>query len=338
MNNVSIDENGQTFKIGNLDSILRAGLRSGLGFPYECNSGGCGSCKFQLLEGEVKNLWKEAPGLTRRDIRKEKKLACQSLALTDCKIKVKLDRCFVPKIIPSRKKIIFMKSNKLTPDMAEFIFKSDTPAEFLPGQFALLSLPDVEGDRAYSMSNLPNDNGLWKFIIKKVPGGKVSNYLFDQINYGDSLELDAPYGLAYLRSEIAREIVCIGGGSGLSPMISIILAIVKDPLLNDRDLYFFYGGRRPEDLCTSKFISELENMNGNIYCYNAISDALVSEQEDWDGEVCFIHELVEKTLGGRMKNFEYYFSGPPPMAEAVQKMLMLDNKVSFEQLHFDRFF
>jgi toluene monooxygenase electron transfer component len=51
-----------------------------------------------------------------------------------------------------------------------------------------------------------------------------------------------------------------------------------------------------------------------------------------------VHELVEKTLGDDMPNYEFYFCGPPPMTEAVQRMLMIDYKVPFEQIHFDRFF
>lgn len=49
------------------DTILRVALRAGLGFPYECNSGGCGSCKFKLVDGAVDTLREEAPGISSRD-------------------------------------------------------------------------------------------------------------------------------------------------------------------------------------------------------------------------------------------------------------------------------
>ena len=52
------------------DTILRAALRAGLGMPYECNSGGCGACKVEVLEGNVDNIWEDAPGLSPRDIKK----------------------------------------------------------------------------------------------------------------------------------------------------------------------------------------------------------------------------------------------------------------------------
>lgn len=73
------------------DCILRVGLRAGLGLPYECNSGGCGSCKFELIEGEVEELWPEAPGLTARDRKKERQLACQCRAKGDLVISMRIN-------------------------------------------------------------------------------------------------------------------------------------------------------------------------------------------------------------------------------------------------------
>ena len=46
------------------DTLLRAAQRAGIGFPYECNVGSCGNCKFELIEGEVQTAWSEAPGLS----------------------------------------------------------------------------------------------------------------------------------------------------------------------------------------------------------------------------------------------------------------------------------
>ena len=58
---------GAAFSCAADDTILRAGLRAGLGFPYECNSGACGTCKVELLEGKIHSLRPDAPGLGERD-------------------------------------------------------------------------------------------------------------------------------------------------------------------------------------------------------------------------------------------------------------------------------
>jgi toluene monooxygenase electron transfer component len=171
-----------------------------------------------------------------------------------------------------------------------------------------------------------------------MPDGKGSNFLFDQLKEGDNITFDGPYGLAYLKPEIPRDIVCIAGGSGLSPIMSIARAATGDPRLKDRKIYLFYGGRGPADICTPELVSEIEHLDAELVCHNATSDPELSAQQNWDGECCFVHELVEKTLGDSMPDYEFYFCGPPVMTDTVQRMLMIDHKVPFEQIHFDRFF
>ena len=320
------------------DTLLRAALRTGLGFPYECNSGGCGSCKFELVDGEVEVLWEDAPGLTPRDKRKGKMLGCQCRPLSDCIVKVNLEHHSAPEHKPQKFTASYTSRRDLTDDMAEFRFTTQGPARFLPGQYISMILPGVEGERAYSMSNIANKAGYWQFIVKRMPEGKGSNYLFDQLKEGDEITFDGPYGLAYLKPEIPRDIVCIAGGSGLSPIMSICRAATGDPRLKDRKIYMFYGGRGPSDICTPELVSEIEHLDAELICYNATSDQALSEQQNWDGECCFVHELVEKKLGEKLPDYEFYFCGPPVMTDVVHRMLMIDHKVPFEQIHFDRFF
>ena len=72
---IRIKGHEESFHSNGDDSLLRAGLRAGFGLPYECSTGSCGTCKFELLDGEVADLWPDAPGLTERDKRKGRKLA-----------------------------------------------------------------------------------------------------------------------------------------------------------------------------------------------------------------------------------------------------------------------
>lgn len=320
------------------DTVLSAALRDGIGFPYECNSGGCGSCQFELVEGELTERWPDAPGLSPRARGRGKRLACQSVPASDCTIKVSLNQEMIPAIVPQRQTLAFAAGRRLTADMSEFCFKSTSPAEFLPGQFATISLPDVEGHRGYSMSNLPNDSGEWNFVIKRVPGGKGTAVLFDSLKPGDRISVDAPYGNSYLRTGNGRDIVCIAGGSGLSPVLSILRGAVRAPELSDRRLLLFYGGRGPQDICVPEILSADPLLSERVVLHTAISDDNAPGANEWSGERGFVHELVRKTLGEQIPAFDFYFCGPPPMTDAVHRMLLLDYKVPARQLHFDRFF
>ena len=334
---VSIDGHEQSFPSDGNDSLLRAGLRAGFGLPYECSTGSCGTCKFELLDGEVADLWPDAPGLTERDKRKGRKLACQNQPLSDCTIKIRIDPAAVPEIAPRRQAVRLVESRALTHDMREFHFTGEAAAQFLPGQYALFKLPGVSGMRAYSMANLANESGDWQFHIKNMPGGAGSEALFGGVVApGREIELDGPYGLAYLR-ERPRDIVCIAGGSGLSPMVSIARGVAADAAFSARQLHFFYGGRQPRDICGEDILRDLPGFAERMSFHAAISEPSVAP-DAWTGYRGFIHELAVETLAGEMADYEFYFAGPPAMAEAVQRCLMREHKVPFGQLHFDRFF
>lgn len=319
-------------------TLLRTALGAGVGFPYECSSGGCGSCRFELLAGEVDVLWTEAPGLTDRDRRRNKYLACQCRAKSDLLIKVGIAEEYRPKVAPRTFRLRFVEAQTVTHDIREFRFMGDGPAEFLPGQYALVHFPGVEGARAYSMSNTANSRGEWHFQIRGVPHGQASAYLFGRMKPGDPLEMEGPFGLAYLRIESPRDIACVAGGSGLAPMLSIARGAAEAGMLEKRHLHFFYGGRTPRDICGEAFLQALPSFDERIHYYPVISMPQEDPGSNWQGDVGYVHELVWHILADRMKDFEFYFAGPPPMAQGMQEMLMVGYRVPFEQIHYDRFF
>ncbi len=339
MNSQQININGETSVAcphGD-DTVLLASLRAGIGFPYECNAGACGSCKYELLEGEVQSLCDNPPGLTARDIRKNMHLACQTRPLSNISVKTRLSDEYVPQIKTEKFKAKFINSFDVTHDIKEFVFQAEQPAQFQPGQYALLSFPRLGIKRAYSMSNLPNTQGEWRFQIRKVPDGQSTSFLFNQISPSDVIEIDAPYGMAYVRNN-ARNIVCVAGGSGLAPMVSIARGASELGLLKNKTLHFFYGGRSYRDVGVESQISNLPEFGQQIFFHPVVSDMSEDNLKNWSGEFGFVHESVEKKLGEGIKEYEFYFAGPPPMTKSLQESLMLKHQVPFDQIHFDRFF
>ena len=239
---------GASFDCEADDVLLRSGLRAALPLAYECNAGGCGSCKFDLLEGEIHDLWPEAPGLSARDRGRGRRLACQSRPTSNCRIRMagRGEPAAAPP--PSRQTALLRQVIDLTPDMREFQFVVPSAVAFQPGQYALLSPVADAAPRAYSMCNVANGAGEWHFIIRRVPGGSVSRSLFD-LEPGSRVGLDGPYGHAYLRHPSDRNVVCVAGGSGLSPMIGIMRGLDHADFSTPGGVDFFYGGRRAEDIC-----------------------------------------------------------------------------------------
>lgn len=318
------------------DCILRAGLGAGIGLAYECNSGGCGSCKFEVLEGEVEELWSDAPALTARDVKKGRKLACQCRAKTDLVVKMRTAPQYLPRDTPARFLAILESRRDITADIVEFRFRGPAHARFLPGQYAMLTLEGGSAPRAYSMSNLANDEGIWEFWIRRKPGGQMTEALFEGVRPGDKVWIDGPYGLAFLRPEVPRDVLCIAGGSGISPMLSIARGVLADPSMKGRKVHFFFGGRCPDDLCGLTELEALPDFAERISYCPAVS--VPEMAEGWDGAVGFIHDVVEQRLGERLPEFECYLAGPPPMVQATTKMLQVQGQVPAGQIHYDPFY
>lgn len=313
------------------DTLLRGALRADVGLPHECSVGGCGACRFELVEGDMETLWAQAPGLTERDRKRGKRLACQSRPLTDCTIRVRCDDSYLPAVAPASWLARLESRRALTPDMSEFTFHIPSRAQFRAGQYALLYPSRTPGARAYSMSNLPNGEGLWQFIIRRVPGGAGSNALFDSLRVGDQIAMDGPYGHAWLRDDNARDIVCIAGGSGFAPMLSVARGALAQA--DKRRVQFFYGARTQADLGAAAELDELAQ--------ERLRTSIVLSSPDpslpWQGATGFVHAEVERALAAPLDRHEFYFAGPPPMIEAVQEMLMQKHRVPYNQIHFDRF-
>lgn len=335
MHTLQLSTGNQNFTCEDDDTVLRAALRAGLGFPYECNVGSCGNCKFELIQGQVDMSWTEAPGWTEKDRQRRRYLGCQARPLSDCVIKLNLSDRNRPPHRPLRLQAKLAAVRPITHDITEFRFELSTSQPFEPGQYALLSLPGVVGPRAYSMSNVHNNEDVWEFQVRRTPSGEGSRALFEHLIPGDVIEIDGPYGMAWLRRDAPRDILCLAGGAGLAPMISIARGAMAEPALANHQLHFLYGGRESHDICGEDMLRQLPGWGTRLHYMAAVSSP--SGDADWSGPTGFVHERAQQQFGDRLADMEIYFAGPPVMAQAVQKML-LETGVNFNQVHFDQFY
>jgi len=333
MPTISVQSGQQTVTIacGFDETLLAAGLRAGIGIPYQCCSGSCGSCRFEIVAGEVRSQWPAAPGLSARDRRLQRQLACQSLPLTDCMIRLRLDPRYVGAIEPRRIRGVLRSIEPVTSDIRRVTVLTDGAAAFLAGQFVLIRLPGVAAPRAYSMSNSPNGEGVWEFHIKRTPGGEFTAALFDAAAPA-ALQLEGPYGMAYLRPPSDRPVLCVAGGSGISPMLCIARALARDQ--STRPLYFYIGGRTPGEVSALLPIAEAACGACCFHLGAAVSD--LAPAPDWSGDIGPIDAMVERDLAARLKDFDIYLAGPPAMIEACLAMLSRHH-VAADRVHYDAY-
>lgn len=332
---ITNEKDGISFAQDEADTILRAALRAGYGMAYECSAGGCGGCGFDPVAGDFETLWADAPGLSPRDRRKGRMLACQTRALSAVTIRCSSAPDYVPVIAPGRRQLTLAGTRDVTHDMREFRFTSAQAADFLSGQYMLLDIPGVEGARAYSFSNTPGRHE-WHFIIRHVSGGAATRYLFDELRPGDVLNADGPYGTAFLQQDSPRDIVGIAGGSGLAPVLSVLRGAAESGMLDDRRAHFLFGARNVRDICGADEATALPAFARSGQFIPVVSNP--AGGETWNGATGLVHLHLAECLPRPLADYEYYFAGPPAMSQAIQEMLMIEHKVPFGQIHFDRFF
>jgi toluene monooxygenase electron transfer component len=331
MATITNERDGAAFFCGDGDTILRAALRAGIAMPYSCNTGSCGNCRFELIEGDVRHLRRDPPAWSERDLKRNRWLGCQAAPGGDCRVKFRTMEQYAPPVRPALRGAELVSITPITRDISEFTFRVEGASDFRPGQYALISVPGVYGPRAYSMSNLPAD-GEWRFMIKKAPDGAATGWLFDAAK-GAEVSIDGPYGTAFLREDSDRDIVLLAGGSGLSPMVAIARGAAAAGMLESRRLHLFYGARDLPDLCDVGILGPEAALKTRFV--TALSD--VSPGSAWDGPTGYLHDVVAADMGETLKDCEIYFAGPAVMSAAVQKMAH-EVGVAGDQLHFDEFY
>ena len=325
---VVVASTGEAFACEPGETLLKAGLRSGLNLPYECASGACGSCRCKLVEGEVESLWQEAPGLSERDRRRGNMiLMCQSLPAGDVTIDL---RVRPPVDVPRPLSTFGIVSavRMLTHDMVHLTIIPDEAMPFLPGQFVIVDLPGL-GRRAYSMANVDPGGCSLEFIVKVKPGGAVSGAFAERSAVGVEIRLEGPYGGAYYRSDVPdRPVVGIAGGSGLAPVWSIAQAAARD---GHRTVTIYFGVNGPRDMCFAEEFADLSGRGAHVTTHLIVRDDAPSSARAGLVGDAVIDDLPDLTSA------DVYMAGPPQMIDAILGRLVAEGRINSDRVFFDRF-
>jgi toluene monooxygenase electron transfer component len=320
------------------ETILLAGLRAGLALPYECASGGCGTCRAQLVEGSVTSRWHEATGLSARDRRKgDRILMCQSVPQGGrCQVRMPIcDAPFPPgEPSPGRFAGLLTERELLTSDTARFVIDVGHDLTYLPGQFVLVEFADGVR-RAYSMSRPVHceQRGALELLIRAKPGGAASSWLFGRLETGAEFVVEGPYGKAYAQSPPRRPVVCLAGGTGLAPVLAIAQQLASDSPGRPIDVYV--GARTAADVVLAERLAALANSGARVIC--------AVEQDPGTG-----HPRLGPLRTGLaldhlasdwpdLSQHDVYVAGPEPMIDATLRRLVRNGTANADRIFYDRF-
>jgi len=200
---------------------------------HSCMAGRCGTCRCRVLEGRVL----DAGGSLRAAASdgEDWVLACQAVLTETCTIEIPEPDEVV--VHPARiLKASVAAIEAPAADVRRLLLKPAKRLEFAPGQYATLQFgPELA--RPYSMAGLDSDE-LLEFHIRQVPGGRVSNHVFERLAVGDAVRVSGPLGTAYLRRRHAGPMLCVAGGTGLAPVLAIVRGALEGGMANPIHLYF----------------------------------------------------------------------------------------------------
>jgi len=365
------DDPEKQFRVPSGIPLLSVLNQNGILLPSACGGkGSCGLCKCKVEAGGRDILPTELAHLSREEKRNQVRLSCQLKVKEDMRIRIPQEifaiRRYEAVVVSNENVASFIKELKLK-------LLEDTKLDFQTGAYVQIDIPEYERSfreihvgetykkvwdrfdywglkaraeepvyRAYSLANTPEEPELM-FTIRiatppsgepEIPPGIASSYLFT-LKPGDRVTLSGPFGDFFIR-DTGREMCFIGGGAGMAPLRAHIL----HQLLSEktrRVMSFWYGARSKKELFYDETFRELEKAYPNFTYVVSLSDP--DPEDGWDGPTGYIHHVAhEQYLKDHPDptEIEYYLCGPPPMLEAVRKMLD-DLGVEPEMIAFDDF-
>lgn len=304
----------QSVEVAAGQTLLDAALRAGVYIPHACLHGLCGTCKVQVIEGEI-DLGEASPFALMDFERDEGKcLACVATATSDLVIEAEIDEEPDAQNYPMQDFTgTIVKLSDLTPTAKGVFIELDGDGiKFQAGQYVNLHVPSVEQPRAFSLANPPSGRRLIELDIRHVPGGQATGYIHSQLKVGDRVRLDGPYGRFFVRRSAPEHLLFMAGGTGLSSPKSMILDLLE--MGEARRITLVYGARNRAELYDDALFRQLAASHANFSYVPALS---APEQGDaWEGETGFVHEVASRHFNGDFRQHKAYMCGPPMMIDA----------------------
>ena len=314
--NVSILPSGRSFSADAGEPLLAAAIRQGIGLPYGCKDGACGSCKCKKLEGTVTHGTHQPKALSAEEEASGFILTCCGVAQSDLVLEsrqVTDESAFPVRKMPVRVTSMTRASHDV------MVIRLQLPAsdmlKYHAGQYVEFLLRD--GDRrSYSMANAPHTQveapGV-ELHIRHMPGGKFTDHVFGGMKEKEILRIEGPYGSFFLREDSDKPLVLLASGTGFAPLKALIEHMQYKNITRPAVLY--WGGRRPADLYMNDWMLAKVAEMPHLRYIPVISDALT--EDHWTGRTGLVHKAVLQDFAD-LSGHQVYACGAPIVVESAR--------------------
>lgn len=307
-------------------TILDACLRAGVWVPHSCTHGTCGTCKAEVVDGEVDHG--EASSFALMDFERDegRALLCTATPRSDVVIEADVDAeegLPVHPVDDYTSTVVTIED--IASDTRRVVVELDRDLAFDAGQYLAWQLPaQIAGGRqgltrTYSMANAPSQRRHAEFHIRRTPGGLCSDgWVFGTLSTGDQVRLTGPYGRFVVRPARSEPAVLIAGGTGLAPIAAMIKHVLLDAEgAGPSRMTLYQGARTREALYDVELFTSLAARFPERFTYRPCLSEQAAEGFA-AGLVTDVLAADHETLAGHVA----YVCGPPGMVEAAMKTLM----------------
>jgi CDP-4-dehydro-6-deoxyglucose reductase, E3 len=329
---ITVQPSQRSFLANEGECILAAGIRQGIGLPYGCKDGACGSCKVQKLSGTVVHGPHQSKALSDEEEANGYMLTCCGIASTDVTLlskQVTEVGAMPVKKMPAR----VMEMAKLSPDvmLIKLQVPANDPLQYHAGQYVEFILRDG-ARRSYSMANAAHTGPQLELHLRHMPGGKFTDHVFGAMKEKDILRVEGPFGSFYLREQSNLPMVLLASGTGFAP----IKALIEHMKLKNttRLAVLYWGGRRPHDLYMDAWVREQCASMPNLSYVPVVSDAL--PEDNWAGRTGFVHKAVMDDFAD-LSGHQVYACGAPIVVDSAKADFVALRGLSADEFHADSF-
>jgi CDP-4-dehydro-6-deoxyglucose reductase len=330
--NVTIRQSGRQFQVEADEPVLTAAIRQGVGLPYGCKNGACGSCKGSVVSGEIEQGAHSSSALANDEKTRGMALFCCASAKSDLEIDIRevsgVGDMAVRKL-PCRVNAL----ERVADDVV--ILRLQLPAserlQYLAGQYIEFLLKDGKR-RSYSMASPPHHEGPLELHIRHMPGGVFTDHVFGTMKERDILRFEGPLGTFFLREDSDKPIVLLASGTGFAPIKAIIEHAIHTGITRPMTLY--WGARSRKDIylasLAEKWVADLPNFR----FVPVLSEP--TEDDAWTGRTGFVHRAVIEDLPD-LSNYQVYACGAPVMVESAHRDFSAHHGLPAEEFFADSF-
>jgi len=311
---ISVQPSGIQFDAQPDESLLAAGIRQGVGLPYGCKDGACGSCKCKLVSGQVQQSNFQRKALSEEEEAQGFVLTCSARALSDVTLE---SRQVTPagalpvKKMPTRVSSLVRKTEDVM--LMQLQLPANDTFVYRAGQYVEFILRDG-ARRSYSMANAPDKGPGLELHIRHMPGGRFTDQVFGTMKEKDILRIEGPMGSFFLREDSEKPMVFLASGTGFAPLKALLEHMQHCGITRPVTLY--WGGRRPADLYLDDWVQAQCAAMPNLRYVPVVSDAL--PEDAWQGRTGFVHHAVLEDFPD-LSSYQVYACGAPIVVDSAKR-------------------